>query len=147
MRMRWGFLLVLTLGAFPLWAALGEPEESVQADREHMAGQVRRAVFEGYTMHEITAPDGRKVREYVTPGGTVFGVAWEGNTLPDFSQLLGSYFPLFQQAAASPVRRHGPLVVQVGSLVVVSGGHMRSLRGRAYLTDLIPANVSKDVIQ
>jgi len=147
MRIRWGILLAVILGAFPLWAALGEPEQSVQTDRERMAGQVRRTTFASYTLHEISTPDGRTVREYVTPGGTVFGVAWEGSTLPDLSLLLGSYFPLFQQAAASPTRRHGPLVLQVGSLVVVSTGRQRAFRGHAYVTDLIPANVSKDVIQ
>jgi hypothetical protein len=147
MRIRWGILLGLVLVAAPLWAALGEPEQSVQTDRERMAGQVRRTAFAGYTLHEITTTDGRKIREYVTPSGTVFGVAWEGSSLPDFSQLLGPYFPAFQQAVASPTRRHGPLYVQVGPLVVASGGHMRSLRGHAYVTDLIPANVSKDVIQ
>jgi hypothetical protein len=147
MRIRWGFLLALFLGAFPLWAALGEPEQSVQADREHMAGQVKRTVFENYTLHEITSPDGRKVREYVTPGGTVFAVAWEGRTMPDLSQLLGSYFSLFQQAAASRTRRHGPLVVQAGPLVVESGGHPGAFQGRAYLPHLIPANVAKDVVR
>ena len=149
MRIRWGFplALLMLLAAVPLWAALGEPEQSIQADREHMSGQVKRTILANYTLHEITAPDGRKVREFVTPSGTVFGVAWEGPTMPDLSQLLGSYFSLFLQAAASPTRRHGPLVVEAGSLVVVSGGHQRAFRGHAYIKDLIPAGVSKDVIQ
>jgi hypothetical protein len=147
MKIRWGILLTVLLAAAPMWAALGEPEQSVQADRERMAAQVRRTAFAGYTLHELSTQDGRKVREFVSPSGTVFGVAWEGSTMPDLSQLLGSYFASFQQAAASPTRRHGPLFVQVGPLVVASGGHARSLRGLAYVTDLIPANVSKDVIQ
>jgi hypothetical protein len=147
MRIRWAILLALVLGAVPLWAALGEPEQSVQADRERMAGQVKRTTFESYTLHEITTPDGSKVREYVTPAGTVFAVAWQSTTMPRLSDLLGSYYSEFQQASASPRRRHGPLVVETESLVVESGGHMRAFQGRAYLIHLIPANLSKDVIR
>lgn len=147
MRIRWGIVLALLLGAAPVWAALGEPEQSVQQDRERVAGRSKRTVYPSYTLHEITASGGRVIREYVSPSGTVFAVAWEGPTMPDLSTLLGSYFTAFQQASASPTRRHGPLFVQVGSLVVESGGRMRAFRGRAYVTDLIPTNVSKDVIR
>jgi len=149
MSIRWGIALALLLGAVPVWAALGEPEQSVQKDRERMAGQWKRTVYAAYTLHEITAPDGRVVREYVSAGGTVFAVAWEGPSLPDLSWLLGSYASAFQQASSSGSgrRRHGPLVVQAGSLVVESGGRMRAFRGRAYVTDLIPANLSLEVIR
>jgi hypothetical protein len=149
MRIHWGIALALVLGALPAWAALGEPEQSVQKDRERVAGQSKRTVYAAYTLHEITAADGRVIREYVSAGGTVFAVAWEGPSLPDLSSLLGSYYSAFQQASppASPNRRHGPLVVQAGTLVVESGGRMRGFRGRAYVTDLIPANLSKDVIR
>jgi hypothetical protein len=147
MKIRWVFLLSLTIVAAPLWAALGEPEQSVEADRVRLAGQLKRTAMQGYTLHEITVPGGRVVREFVSPAGTVFGVAWEGPTMPDLSQLLGSYFSLFQTASASPHRRHGPLYVQSGPLVVASGGHMRDFHGFAYVTDLIPASVSKDVIR
>jgi len=147
MRIRWGILLAVIFVAAPLWAALGEPEQSVEADRVRMAGQLKRTVLQGYTLHEITAPGGRVVREYVSPAGTVFGVAWQGPTMPDLSQLLGSYYSLFQQASASSHRRRGPLYVQSGPLVVSSGGHMRDFHGFAYVTDLIPASVSKDAIR
>ena len=147
MRIRWGIVFALLLGAVPMWAALGEPEQSVQKDRESVAGQSKRTVFQSYTLHEITAPGGRVIREYVSPSGTVFAVAWESPTMPDLSTLLGSYFAAFQQASASSTRRHGPLYVQAGPLVVESGGRMRAFRGRAYITDLIPANLSKDVIR
>ena len=147
MRNRWGIVFALLLGASPLWAALGEPEQSVQQDRQRVAGQSKRTVYQAYAVHEITATGGRVIREYVSPAGTVFAVVWEGPTMPDLSSLLGSYFAAFQQAAASSSRRHGPLYIHVGSLVVESGGRMRAFRGRAYVTDLIPANVDKDVIR
>ena len=147
MRIRWGIALAVLLAAVPVWAALGGSEQSVQQDRDRVAGQVRRTVHQSYTLHEIITPDGRTIREYVSPGGTVFAVAWEGPTLPDLSILLGSYFTAFQQASAGQGHRHGPLYVQAGTLVVESGGRMRSFRGRAYVTDLIPSNLSKDVVR
>ena len=147
MKIRWGVVLALLVGVTPLWAALGEPEQSVQQDRERVAGQSKRTEHQFYTVHEISATGGRVIREYVTPSGTVFGVVWEGPTMPDLSSLLGSYFTAFEQAAASSRRRHGPLNIHVGALVVESGGRMRAFRGRAYVTDLIPANVDKDAIR
>jgi len=147
MRICWGIVFVLVVGAAPMWAALGEPEQSVQQDRARMAGQSKRTEYQSYAVHEITASGGRVIREYVSPSGTVFAVVWEGPTLPDLSSLLGSYAAAFQQASTTSSRRHGPLMMQVGSLVVESGGRMRHFRGRAYVTDLIPANISKDVIR
>lgn len=147
MKIRWGIAIALLLSAVPVWAALGGSEQSVQQDRERLAGKSTRTVFQYYTLHEITTPYGHVIREYVSPGGTVFAIAWEGPTLPDLSALLGSYFTAFQQATASATRRHGPLHVEAGSLVVESGGHMRAFRGRAYVTDLFPSNVSKDIIR
>jgi len=147
MRVRWGIALALLLAALPAWAALGGSEQSVEQDRERLAGQSKRTVFQYYTLHEISMKDGRLIREYVSPAGTVFAISWEGPTLPDLAPLLGSYFTAFKEAMASSPRRHGPLYVQAGSLVVESGGHMRAFRGRAYVTDLIPSNLSKDVIR
>jgi uncharacterized protein DUF2844 len=149
MKIRLGILLALLFGAVPGWAALGAPEQSIEADRERMGGQVKRTAMEGYTLHEISAPGGRVVREYASPSGVVFGVAWEGPAMPDLSSLLGSYFSQFQEASASasPHRRHGPLYVQAGQLVVVSGGHQRAFRGLAYVSGLIPGGLSKDVIR
>ena len=149
MRKILSFLLVLAFGAIPLWASLGQSEQSVHADQQRMAGQLRSATFDGYTVHEITAAGGAVVREYVSPAGVVFGVVWEGTTMPDLSELLGPYFPQFQEASAAAIahRRRGPLYVQAGPLVVESGGHMRAFRGRAYVTNLIPANLTKDVVR
>ena len=62
-------------------------------------------------MHEITTPSGTVVREYVSPDGKVFGVAWRGAFLPDFQQILGSYYGEFAKDAqaarrAQPGRSH-----------------------------------------
>lgn len=100
----------------------------------------------GYAMAEVRVAGGTAVREYVSPSGTIFGIAWDGPVMPNLSQWLGAHFAAFQ-AAARGARHRGPLVIHSGNLVVESGGHMRALRGRAYLTDAIPANLSAAVVQ
>ena len=69
------FLLLLP---FPAWAALGDNAASVLTDQARMKGTLHSTDNRTYVLHEITMSSGAKVREFVTPGGAVFGVAWEG---------------------------------------------------------------------
>ena len=137
-------LLVLPPVAF---AALGGDESSVQADQAQMRASLRSTRIATYTVHELQAPTGHVVREYVSPSGTVFGVAWQGPSKPDLRQLLGTHFDEFMQGAQANRRGHGPLVVNLPGMVVVSGGHMRAFSGRAYLSQMLPEGVSADAIQ
>ena len=101
-----------------------------------------------YIVHEIRAASGYTVREYVSPGGSVFAVSWRGPGGIDLQSLLGTYFEEFRQNAAarsSPAQR--PLLVSSPSLVFEQSGHMRAIRGRAYLPALLPAGVDPNEIQ
>ena len=138
---------VLIVCCAPAWAALGQPAESVESDRRALQGQIRSSVLQGYTLHEITRADGTVVREFVSPAGIVFGVSWDGPALPNLSQLLGAYFAQFQQAARAGVRRRGPVSVHTKTLVIESGGHMRSFHGRAYLSSHLPDNMTQEVVK
>jgi hypothetical protein len=101
-----------------------------------------------YTMHELQSPTGMAVREYLSPAGKVFAVAWHGPWRPDLQQLLGSHFEEYLQALqAQNPRRHAPLYVHQGNLVVQLGGHMRDFIGRAYLSDQIPEGVRAEDIR
>ena len=133
--------------ATPCWAVLGESTDSLASDQQRLHGELRSTVGEGFSVHEIGLADGTVVREYAAPSGVVFAVSWRGPVAPDLAPLLGSYFPEFQQAAQSPVRRHGPLAVRTGRLVVEMGGHMRAFRGRAYLPGVLPDQVSESVVR
>ena len=137
----------LLVGVAPAWAVLGQKLESVRSDQQHMEGALRSVALQGYSVHEISRSDGMTVREFVSPSGMVFGVAWEGPTLPNLSQLLGSYFSKFQQATNTPMRHRGPVVVKAGDVVIESGGHPRSFHGRAYVTSLMPSNVTEAVVK
>jgi hypothetical protein len=146
------FATLCTL-AFPIpaTASLGDDVGSVQADKAHMRGVQRSTRTELYTIHEIKAPDGTVVREYVSSGGKIFAVAWHGPFLPDLRQLLGLYSERFSQASQSRnnnrPRVRGPLVIQEPGLVVHSGGHMRAYSGRAYIPDQVPQGVNIEEIK
>lgn len=138
-------VLLLAL-AFPAWAALGDNTMSVQADQIHMKGTLRSVAGDRYTMNEIRTPSGGAVREYVSPGGTVFGVAWDGPGAPDLQQLLGPYFDTVRKAAEQR-RGHGPVVIDTPQLYFAQSGHMRAIRGTAYLPQELPQGVQSTDIK
>ena len=147
-RARLTLFLAIFLPAIPARASLGDSVASVAVDSAHMRGQVTRSAMQGYTVHQIDTPEGMQVREFVTPSGIVFAVAWQGPFLPNLGELLGTHLSEFQAALPnSPTRRRRALSVHTGALVVESGGHMRGFHGRAYLTTLIPAGLSPAVVQ
>jgi hypothetical protein len=131
------------------FAALGGDTSSVQADAIHLQGALQITTNASYAVHEIQAPTGTRVREYVSPSGKVFAIAWQGPSIPDLKQLLGSYFPQFQQAAQAPETRPSRTRISVrqSNLVVQQAGHMRAFFGRAYLTDQLPSGVTEESIR
>jgi len=152
----WAALLVVL--SMPAWAVLGDNAASVLTDQARMKGTLQSVDHQTYVMHEITASSGAKVREYVSPGGVVFGVAWDGQFPPNFQQLLGPYYQQVQQAAAQQKtasegseqpapRRRGPAVIETPGLVFVQGGHMHSFHGQAYIPQLIPQGVTASDIR
>lgn len=139
--------LLIILGTSMAWGTMGEYAGSVVAEQRHLHAQVRETVRRGYSMMQLSSEDGLTVREYVAPGGLVFGVAWRGPTMPDLRELLGSYFDQVEQAAQSRLQRRGPMVVRTKNFVFVSGGHMRSFHGIAYAPNLLPAGVTAEVVR
>jgi hypothetical protein len=111
-----------------------------------MHAMLRVSHFSNFDVHEMQASNGT-VREYVSPAGTVFAVAWQGSAVPDMKQMLGSYFDQFQQAAKAQRLRRGPLVIQEPGLVVKMGGHMRSFSGRAYVPQFMPEGVREQDVK
>jgi hypothetical protein len=141
-------LAALVTAALPGWAVLGGSADSVVTDQ--LKFQAKRAVVEtqDYTLHVISLDDGTLIREYVTPAGKVFGVSWSVPTIPDLTQLLGSYNAEFQSAVHSKAgRRSRAAAVHDSDLVVESSGHMRAFYGRAYLNSMLPSGVSQDAVK
>jgi len=142
-----GFALIVCLSALPASAALGGDVSSIDADQAQMKGSVELQQSGAFTVHQIKAPSGTTVREYVSSAGTVFAVAWNGPFLPDLQQLLGGYFDQYsagvKAAKASYVGRR-PLNIQTSGLVVQMTGHVRDYHGRAYLPTQVPTGVKAE---
>jgi Protein of unknown function (DUF2844) len=130
-------------------ATLGEPADSTGADRKALSA-VRGPTTSGagYTVQEMRT-DAYTVREYVSPSGIVFGIAWNGLAYPDLTPLLGSFAGTYEDALRRTDRAPGRrrLAVRAGRVVVEKWGHMRNLQGRAYVPDLIPEGVTVDEIR
>jgi len=144
-----GVLLILTLGTVPAWAVLGQYESSVSVDQQYLRSEDRVQAFQGYKVHQLTTPNGTMIREYVSPQGLVFGVAWQAPFMPDMKQLLGSYVTNLQTASRTQTQtRHlRGIIVRTNDFVFVSSGQMRHWRGNAYVPSLVPSNVSVEVVR
>lgn len=142
-------LLVLVF-SFPAFAVLGGDESSIATDTAQMKATVRVTQSQRYTAHELKAESGTFVREYLSPEGRVFGVAWQGPFIPDMEQLLGTYL---QQYSAGVKAHHAagagrrPLNIQQPDLVLHTSGHMRSYSGIAYDPRLLPQGVTASDIR
>ena len=137
--------LLLCSSAF---AALGQDVSSVQSDGVRMKAAVSVLPGQSYSVHQLRAPAGTRVREFVSPAGQVFGISWQGSSIPDLRQLLGEYFDQYMRAAQTTPRVARRVVhIETGDLVFESGGHMRFIVGRAYLRDKLPSGVSADAIR
>jgi hypothetical protein len=132
-------------------ASLGGDLTSVQTDRVRMqAALVRVASGNTYTVHEMRASSGTIVREFVSQTGTVFGVAWQGPSIPDLRLVLGMYFAPYAQAAQAAQRKragHGPVRIEEPGFVVEQSGHPRAFSGRAYVPQFVPAGTRVEAIR
>jgi hypothetical protein len=144
-----GLLVVAAMLATPAHATLGEKATSIAKDRKALSAVKRgTTAFEKYSVQEM-ASDASTVREYVNADGMVFAVAWNGMTHPNLTSLLGSYADDYGTAKRQQPRRHGQKrsKVQGEQVVVETWGHMRDLRGRAYLPSLLPEGVAVNEIK
>jgi hypothetical protein len=132
-------LLTLPVSA---WAWLGGDAASVETDQQRMNADVSATRAPGYTAYDIRTPSGTVVREFVSPTGRVFAVAWQGPSLPDMRQLLGTYFDRYVNGANALGAGASSRVVDEPGFVAYAGGRMRAFVGRAYIPESIPAGVN-----
>jgi hypothetical protein len=147
MKRNFAILLILMLGSIPAWAALGNNIASVDADAQAFRGEHVMVAKTGYNLHQITMADGSVVKEFVSPAGTVFAVAWRGHFIPNLQQLLGAYVTNLQQGQRTRVIPRRGITIQGNDFVFTSFGLNRSFRGRAWVPSLVPANLTMEVVQ
>jgi hypothetical protein len=148
-KMKWSsvFIAVLILALAPsAFAKLGESESTVDDDAQALGGQKVMRQAPQFNVHEITT-SGTKIKEYVSPQGTVFGISWQGRVHPDLKVLLGSYYNEYQQSSGPHKKGRAPTIIKNSNFHFERSGHMRDLHGRAYLTSLIPTGLDDSVIQ
>jgi hypothetical protein len=144
-----GVLALLLLAASPARAALGGAVASVESDRRALAAtRLPSVAGPGFQVQEVDT-GGTRVRQYLSPAGVVFGVAWDGLAHPDLDTLLGGYAATWREADARTPRVPGrrSRTVTAPSVVVERWGHMRNLRGRAWDPALLPPGVTADAIR
>jgi hypothetical protein len=149
---------LLSLACAPQFAGatLGQGQTTVETDRlnfgaarqpnSNAAVSMRAAVVRAFSVQEMVLGDGTVVREYVNGAGVVFGVAWDGMSIPPLGQLLGDDLLAKTRTAFETVRAtragRGPVSIETSEVVFHSGGHPQAFFGNAYLPQLMPAGVS-----
>lgn len=138
------FGMLLGVWALPALARLGGDAASIDIDALALgaASSERVSTTTAYVVHQIRGGNGTAVREYLSVGGVVFAVAWEGPLMPDLRQILGERFAVLERAQRGKEGVQRPFGVADAELVVVSTGRMRSFTGRAWVPALVPAGVT-----
>jgi hypothetical protein len=143
--------LVMCCGALfaPLTARaeLGGNAASVQADSVQLQASLQTLRTARFVVHEMTLPTGTRVREYVSPAGQVFGVAWAGQFRPDLRQLLGAYLDQYLRAREGHPMAHGAVTVALPGLFVHMTGHARAFAGFAFVPGMVPQGVRQEEIR
>lgn len=143
-------ILIHVTAGTPVWAVLGQAKASIEKDHAAMGGQVRSKLAQGYSVETITVA-GMSIKEYVSPDGTVFAVAWRGTGVPNLRLLFGTYFDEYLDALTElqnkKPRIRRPLMLKTANLVVERSGHARNTWGRAFIPSRLPAMVSPKDIQ
>ena len=152
------FFFLLGSAAF---ASLGGAASTIEADVHSFRASRRiilsqRASNSSYAVHELTS-EANTIREFVSSSGIVFAVTWSGWTEPDLNQLLGKYSKDIQdvekgEGTSGRARGRHPRILRAMSqsqlqaqgkdqVIVEKFGHLRDVRGRAYIPSFIPKGV------
>jgi hypothetical protein len=123
-------------------AALGEDAAAVAVDQARLGASLQVHRRDAYAIHELTAPTGAKVREFVGDSGKVFAVSWSGGWRPNLRDIMGAHYDRFIAGTRGRRATRGIVRIELPGMVVVMGGHLRTFFGQVTLTDLLPAGVA-----
>ena len=142
-NLRWHLAAMVAAGLLSAGAhaELGGAPTIVQTDARALPGATTVEHAANFDRHQITQADGSVVREYVSPRGTVFAVAWSGRTTPDLKTLLGAHYATYTAALAKQRPSHHVLTVTTPDLVVTIVRYQHTGSGSASLPAEVPAGV------
>jgi hypothetical protein len=142
--LRWHLAAIVATGLLSAGAhaELGGAPTTVQTDARALSGAITVEHAANFDRHQITQADGSVVREYVSPRGTVFAVAWSGRTTPDLKTLLGAHYATYIAALAKQRPSHHVLTVTTPDLVVTIVRYQHTGSGSASLPAEVPAGVT-----
>lgn len=98
-----------------------------------------------YIVRESTLESGTVIREYTSGDGIVFGVAWQGPTVPGLASVFGNYLRDYSAGVEAAHARRGwrtPVSVSTRNLVIKTGGHMGAFSGQAWLPPALPSGLT-----
>ena len=121
-------------------AALGEDVSTVANDQARLQASLQVRQNSRFAVHELSAPTGIKVREFVAASGKIFAVAWSGGWRPNLRDIMGEHYDQFIAGTRGRRMARGPVCIELPGMVVVMGGHQRAFFGHVYLTDLMPGD-------
>lgn len=138
--------------AFPpqAHAVLGERVETIHADQMRLQGARRLATALRYQVHDISLADGSSVRQFASPSGQVFALAWRSHLKLQLQPLLGQYFSGYSAARMASAKGHGfarQSMLTEGALVVHESAHMGMFAGLAYVRHLVPEGVDPNALR
>jgi len=125
-------------------AELGGGRASVEHDAVAFQGSRLVEARGAYERHEIVRADGSRLREYVSPQGQVFAVAWDGATTPDLKGLLGSHYAEYVAALSAQRPSHHVVNVATPGLVASVTRFQHNGTGRVHLPAQVPAGVASE---
>jgi hypothetical protein len=134
--------------AFDAHAALGDNEQSISSLKSQLHTIQRESeAAQGLTVHILATPS-TTIREYISPNGKIFAVTWKGLAKPDMATVLGGHYSeyLKEKTKRVQLRTKRPLKLETPNLVLKQAGHMRALKGLAYVPDLVPADINVETL-
>jgi len=125
-------------------AALGDDVSAIAVDQARLGASLLVENRAGYAIHELAAPTGTKVRQFVGQAGKVFAVSWSGGWRPNLRDIMGAHYDRFIAGTRGRRVARGPVRIELPGMVVIMGGYLRTFFGQVILTDLLPTGVLPD---
>jgi len=130
----------------PALAALGGDVSSVQTDRTRFKASVQFSPAAHYSVHELTAPTGTVIREYMTEDGHVFGVTWQDLGGPTCASSSDPTSLTSSRLQSQAYGAQWAAELRSSRLVIEMSGHPRAF-GAGLCSRSGPGRRSEDEIQ